>query len=263
MRGIFTAGVLDAFHETHETFDLIVGVSAGACCAVSYLGNQPGRNRRIFMKHMTTKSFYDPVRLFLGGSMADMDFIMGPVTFDLEPLDHETMCAHPTRLYTVSTHAHTGEPCYLPAQGPDWHAALFSTVAIPFFYTGGPIRFRHEDHFDGGVADPIPLQFAIDQGATDITVVTTRPPSWQPPKLSPVSRTFLTFSLADYPEIPGAIARRAAVYHRTREVLVSPPENVTLTHISPPEDFPVARFTMDPASMQSGYEMGLEAGKRS
>ena len=44
MRGLYTAGVLDAFLDAGITFDYVIGVSAGACNAVSYLTGQRKRN---------------------------------------------------------------------------------------------------------------------------------------------------------------------------------------------------------------------------
>ncbi len=43
MRGGYTAGVLDAFIEEGVAFDYCIGVSAGACNALSYIGKQKGR----------------------------------------------------------------------------------------------------------------------------------------------------------------------------------------------------------------------------
>ena len=47
MRGIFTNGVLDNFMDRGIAFPYIVGVSAGACNALSYLSNQRGRAKYI------------------------------------------------------------------------------------------------------------------------------------------------------------------------------------------------------------------------
>lgn len=44
VRGIYTAGVLDVFLEQGITFDGVIGVSAGAIHACSYLSGQHGRN---------------------------------------------------------------------------------------------------------------------------------------------------------------------------------------------------------------------------
>ncbi len=43
MRGLFTAGVLDAFYARGLSFDGVIGVSAGAVFGVNFLSRQPGR----------------------------------------------------------------------------------------------------------------------------------------------------------------------------------------------------------------------------
>ena len=46
MRGIYTAGVLDFFMEQNVYTDGVIGVSAGACHACSYVSKQIGRAYR-------------------------------------------------------------------------------------------------------------------------------------------------------------------------------------------------------------------------
>ena len=48
MRGIYTAGVLDAFMERRITFDGVIGVSAGAIHGCSFVSNQKGRSIRYY-----------------------------------------------------------------------------------------------------------------------------------------------------------------------------------------------------------------------
>ena len=43
MRGVFTIGVLDNLMDRGIQFPYIVVVSAGACCALSYMSHQRGR----------------------------------------------------------------------------------------------------------------------------------------------------------------------------------------------------------------------------
>ena len=43
MRGLYTAGILDAFLEAGIKVDGVVSVSAGALFGVNYLSNQPKR----------------------------------------------------------------------------------------------------------------------------------------------------------------------------------------------------------------------------
>ena len=46
MRGIYTAGVLDAFLEQNIAVDGVIGVSAGAVHGCSYVSGQHGRSIR-------------------------------------------------------------------------------------------------------------------------------------------------------------------------------------------------------------------------
>ena len=47
MRGLFTAGALDALMDHRIYIDRCYGVSAGACNRISYYSGQRGRSRRV------------------------------------------------------------------------------------------------------------------------------------------------------------------------------------------------------------------------
>ncbi len=51
-RGLFTAGVLDALLDIGADFKYVVGVSAGATNAYSYISKQKGRNLEIMEKFL-------------------------------------------------------------------------------------------------------------------------------------------------------------------------------------------------------------------
>ena len=57
VRGIYTAGVLDVFMEEGLTFDGVIGVSAGAIHACSYLSGQKGRSIRYYLKYVSDPRF--------------------------------------------------------------------------------------------------------------------------------------------------------------------------------------------------------------
>ncbi len=264
MRAVFSAGVLDGLALRNEPpFDLVIGVSAGACCATSYLAGQHGRNRRIFVELMTSRVFVDPWRLLTGGSVFDMDYLMGPVATVLDPLDLDAVMAYGARFEAGVADAHTGEPRYLPADGPDLLQALLASVAIPILYRGGPIRFRGGDYFDGGVVDPIPLERALALGATDVTVVLTHPRIWRPGPMSPLERTITRVGLARYPALRAALnGPRNQAYHRAFALLEQPPRGIRLSIHAPPPDFAVSRTTTDPTLLAEGFRQGLASAAR-
>ena len=58
MRGIFAAGVLDAFLESdYLDFEFAVGVSAGSTNLIGYLAGDHGRSKRIIMDHACRPDF--------------------------------------------------------------------------------------------------------------------------------------------------------------------------------------------------------------
>lgn len=52
MRGIFSAGVLQAFLQEHFMADEVVGVSAGASIGISYVSRQSDRGLRLSLIHI-------------------------------------------------------------------------------------------------------------------------------------------------------------------------------------------------------------------
>ena len=57
MRGLYTAGVLDAFLEAGIKVDGVVSVSAGALFGVNYLSNQPKRALRYNKRFMGDRRY--------------------------------------------------------------------------------------------------------------------------------------------------------------------------------------------------------------
>lgn len=260
MRGIFTAGVLDAMAEKGEPpFDLVIGVSAGAYCAAFYLAGKHGQIKRIITEQMTASNFVNPWRMLRGGSLVDQDFLIGPVTQELFPLDFTALRASPSRFEVVASHAATGEPRYLTCQGEDCLRALHATIAIPVFYRGGPVPFRGDWYFDGSVTDPIPAGRALELGATDVTVILTRREDQIPPPLSRAARVFLSLDLRDHPAVAEVISTRTRTYSEAFALLGSPPEGARIEVLAPPPDFPVTRFTRDREVVMRGYEIGKQA----
>lgn len=59
MRGIYTAGVLDAFLEQNITVDGVIGVSAGAVHGCSYVSGQHGKKHPLLSEIYEESSVYE------------------------------------------------------------------------------------------------------------------------------------------------------------------------------------------------------------
>lgn len=62
MRGIFAAGVLDAFMaEDFKPYDFAIGVSAGVSNLIGYLSHAPRRSLDVITTMATDKTFFNPL----------------------------------------------------------------------------------------------------------------------------------------------------------------------------------------------------------
>ncbi len=113
MRGSFTAGVLEAFAEKlgdHRVFfDYVVACSAGACNAASFLAGQSWRNRLLYLDYLDGGKLVRWSRLFTGGDVMDIDYLIDDVTVKLCPLDLEGLRSCPTPLYIGVMDAQSGQ----------------------------------------------------------------------------------------------------------------------------------------------------------
>ena len=69
MRGIYTAGILDFFMEKEIAFKEVIGVSAGAIHAASYLSNQKGRSKAVSLDYLNEKKYCSVYSLVTTGDL--------------------------------------------------------------------------------------------------------------------------------------------------------------------------------------------------
>ena len=86
MRGMFTAGVLDAFYARGLHFDGVIGVSAGAVFGVNFLSRQPGRVIRYNKRYIRDPRYMGPGPLLRTGNLFSPDFAYGTVPRSWIPL---------------------------------------------------------------------------------------------------------------------------------------------------------------------------------
>ena len=112
MRGMFSAGVFEAFMQKELIFPHIVGVSAGACNIVSYMSQQPLRTRRIIQNYVGDKRYCSLSNWLRTRSLFGFDFILKELPQNLLPFDYEAFRKYPGQLYVGTTDVITGKPVW-------------------------------------------------------------------------------------------------------------------------------------------------------
>ena len=177
LRGIYGAGVFDYCLDHGIQFDYCIGVSAGSANIASYLGQQRGRNYQFYMEYAFRKQYMSLYNLLHAGSYIDLDYVYGELSkHDGEnPLNFKAIQMSGSQMKVVALNALTGEPLYFDKADlsqDDYHifkaSSCIPVVCKPYFINGIPC-------YDGGIADPVPVQKAFDDGCNKAVVILTRP----------------------------------------------------------------------------------------
>ena len=109
-RGIYSAGIMDAFLEEEIEFPYVVGVSAGISNGVSYVSKQFGRNIEIMDKYRNDKRYIGVGNYKKHKSLFGLDFVYGEIPQQLIPFDYETFRQYEGKCLVGVTNAITGKP---------------------------------------------------------------------------------------------------------------------------------------------------------
>lgn len=260
MRGIFAAGVLDAFLEnSHHRFDFAVGVSAGSTNLIGYLAGDHGRSRRIITDHACRPDFINWQRFMAGGHLCDVHWLWHQSRLEV-PLSLEKHWQSKVPLWVVTTSVEDGAPRYFETRPDNLDDVMTASCSIPFAYRDFPTVAGHP-MTDGGLADSIPVRWAYEQGAREITVVLSRPQGFRkrPSALTPLLKPWVR----DMPALYEAMANRTDAYNQALDFIDNPPEGCQLNVIAPPAHFPVNRLTTNVEKLEQGYQQGHWAGLQS
>jgi len=259
MRGVFTAGVLDAFLEAgFDPFDLYLGVSSGACNLASHLAGQRRRNVRIYTGIMARPEFLSFAKFVRGGNWMDLDYLWRAIDEE-DPLDIPAIFRREKHDFiAVGTSAATGEPLYLRPRADDCSDVLKGSSALPFLYRGS-VEVGGERVIDGGIADPLPAAEAFRLGARRIVVVRTRTASYR--KKRGLEHSLSAFALRGLPALSRAVKAQPAAYGRCVDFLESPPHGIEIFQIAPEAPLATSRTTQRIETLLADYELGVKLGK--
>lgn len=218
IRTIFSSGVCDALLTRNLLPDYVIGVSAGIAYGVSYVSKQSRRNLEIMERYVNDRRYMGFRNLLKRDNRAyfGLKFVFDTIPNQLIPFDYDTFGAFPGEVEAVVTNLETGKAEYFPVDRSDEKFTLLqATCAMPLLF---PIfHIDGKPCLDGGAADAIPYQRALEKGCDRVVVILTRERSYrrQPEKLQPaIDRMY-----GKYPNFCQTMRHRAECYNADRERL--------------------------------------------
>ncbi len=254
MRSAYVAGALMALHEIGlPEFDIILGTSAGACCAANFLAGRPEYNQFVLEERLASPRFIQYKNLFSKKNIMDIDYLMDDSfeTLDFLP---EKLQKMKTKFYIVVTNCETGETLYLDAAKENIREAIRMSCAIPYLYRRA-LYYQGDRVMDGGLTSSIPISKAIEEKCQKIVVICSRPAHYRkkPSKISWVNR--LVFRR--YPQVAKALSNRHNEYNQTIDLIEKPPQGIEMITIRPQFELPVNRTTRDKIKVRQGVQQGF------
>lgn len=255
LRGQYTAGVLDAFLDQGVEFPYIVGVSAGASIACSYVSGQRGRNRVIVNTYRHDPRYLSLRNWVTTGSLFGMDFIYNEVPHRLVPFDFARFDASATRFVTVCTDVETGQAVYYEKDGEDLLSVLRASASMPFL---SPIvEYRGRKLLDGALADSLPWDRAVAEGFSRNVVVLTRPRGYRKKAPNP---WWARARYRRFPRLVEAINHRWEQYNASLAAIEAAEETQDAFVIRPSQDLQIGRTEKSVAKLDALYQLGLQDG---
>lgn len=253
LRGQYTAGVLDTFLEAGIEFPYIIGVSAGASIACSYVSKQFGRNRQIVDQFRHDRRYLSLTNFLETGSLFGMDFIYDEVPNHLLPFDFETFDAAPSRFVTVCTDCESGRPVYYDKEGYDVLTVLRASASMPFL--SPMVDYQGRLLLDGALSDSLPWHRAVSEGFAKNVVVLTRPKGYR--KTKP-PQWLARWVYRHYPRLVEAINHRWEQYNASLEAIETAENDGRALVIRPSRELSIGRTERSLAKLTQLYDLGRE-----
>ena len=253
MRGLYSAGVLDVFMKNGISTDAIYGVSAGALFGINFKSKQIGRAIRYNVKYAHEKNYMGLYSLITTGNIMNKEFCFDKLVNKLDKFDFETFDNSPIDFFAVVTNVETGEAEYKQiTDARKGLEALRASGSMPF--VSRLVDIDGSKYLDGAIADPIPLQKALDEGYEKIVVVLTRPENYRK------QRECMPYNLfyKKYPNFVKTAINQYENYNKTLDLIKKYEDEGRIVVLRPSKDLKIARVEKNLEKLTAIHKLGMD-----
>lgn len=256
-RTLFTAGVLDVLMDNDIKANYIIGTSAGISSGVSYASGQRGRNYQVYTTYMPDKR-YMGLRYFFdknNKSYYNMKFVFDDIPNIYCKYDFDALGRFDGEVLAAVTNYETGKPEYIAVTADDTaFDTLRATCALPIMFP--PIEINGNKYMDGGIADSIPFEYAIQNGCEKNIVILTRHREYRKKKSKSIKLLRKIYKYSD--DFANALENRYANYNACLERLFEAEKSGKAFVIAPHEPLNYNRTESDKEKLIEMYNIGFD-----
>ncbi len=254
-RGLYTAGVLDAFLDNDIVFDNCYSVSAGATYGQNYMTKQRGRGYEVSMKYMDDWRYCSKRSLFLTGNMIGAKFVYDTLPNELAPADYDEFLKSKTNFYTVCANVETGEVEYLHVKDLKRDMDMVrASASLPII--SRMVHINGKKYLDGGILDSIPAKYSLEHGNNKAVVVLTQHKGFVKEPSAEVTQIGWIYG-RKYPEFAEAAKTRHIRYNEALAFIDEHEKLGDVFVIRPKKPVEVGRMELDKEKLDKLYHEGL------
>ena len=253
-RGVFSFGITDTFiNRNYDPFDIYIGVSNGVAVLCWYLIKETDNNLDK-MLYAAKGDYLSYKNIFTGKDILKFHQMYEDGEKMFNPSMEKIRKNLKGKNYiAVVTDAIEANAEYYSFGDGEWMPKMIASGTLPILVKT-PSLIDGRRKFDGGIADPIPVEKAYKMGAKKIIVIRTYEKNFRRKlKLENYIGALLS---SQYPSLRKALLEHDKTYNRALDFINNPPNDCEIVQLCPPKKLKSKRDTKNIEFLKTDYKLG-------
>ena len=253
-RGVFSFGITDTFiNRNYDPFDIYIGVSNGVAVLCWYLIKETDNNLDK-MLYAAKGDYLSYKNIFTGKDILKFHQMYEDGEKMFNPSMEKIRNNLKGKNYiAVVTDAIKANAEYYSFGEGQWMPKMIASGTLPILVKT-PSLIDGRRKFDGGIADPIPVEKAYKMGAKKIIVIRTYEKNFR--RKLRLENYIGALLSSQYPSLKKALLEHDKTYNRALDFINNPPHDCEIVQLCPPKKLKSKRGTKNIEVLKADYKLG-------
>jgi len=258
-RGVFSFGITDTFiNRNYDPFDIYMGVSNGVAVLCWYLIRETDNNLEK-MLYAAKGDYLSYKNIFIGKDIIKFHQMYEDGEKMFKPSMEKIKNNLQGKDYiAVVTDAIEANAEYYSFGDGEWMPKMIASGTLPILVRT-PSLIDGRRKFDGGVADPLPVEKAYEMGAKKIIVIRTYEKKFR--RKLKIENYIGALLSKEYPKLRKALLVHDKTYNRALDFINNPPSDCEIVQLCPPEKLKSKRDSKNIEVLKADYKLGKKVAK--
>ena len=258
-RGVFSFGITDTFiNRNYDPFDIYMGVSNGVAVLCWYLIRETDNNLEK-MLYAAKGDYLSYKNIFIGKDIIKFHQMYEDGEKMFKPSMEKIKNNLKGKDYiAVVTDAIEANAEYYSFGDGEWMPKMIASGTLPILVRT-PSLIDGRRKFDGGVADPLPVEKAYEMGAKKIIVIRTYEKKFR--RKLKIENYIGALLSREYPKLRKALLVHDKTYNRALDFINNPPSDCEIVQLCPPGKLKSKRDSKNIEILKADYKLGKKVAK--